>query len=146
MSDAREQANQAADRMRDELLTTLQELDRRRLRATDWRYQLEAHQQTLFIAAAAVVGAVALGVGLAVARHQVAKRRRVQRRWKALGRAWHHPERLATRSDDAAPLQQLLRKALVAFGVALAARAGKRAAASMVPGRPKRPAGEPYLQ
>jgi hypothetical protein len=144
MSDAREQANQAADRVRDDLLTTLKELDRRRLQATDWRYQVQAHQRTLLIAGAAVVGVVALGVGLAVARRQVARHRHVQRRWEALGRAWNHPERIATRADDAPGLQQLLRKALLAFGVALASRAGKRAAVSMVPTRPRQP-GEPYL-
>ena len=144
MSDAREQANQAADRVRDDLLTTLKELDRRRLQAADWRYQLQTHQRTVLIAATAVVGVVALGVGLAVARRQVTRHRQVRRRWEALGRAWNHPERLASRADDAPGLQQLLRKALLAFGVALASRVGKRAAVSMVPTTPRRP-GEPYL-
>lgn len=144
MSDAREQANQAADRVRDDLLTTLKELDRRRLQATDWRYQVQAHQGALLAAATVVVGVVAVGIGLAVARRQIAKHRHVQRRWEALGRAWKHPERLATRAEDAPGFQKLLRKALLAFGVALASRAGKRAAVSMVPTRPRRP-GEPYL-
>jgi hypothetical protein len=144
MSDAREQANQAADRMRDDLLTTLKELDRRRLQATDWRYQLQAHQRTLLLTASAVVGVVALGVGLIVVRRQVAHRRQVRRRWEAVGRAWNHPERIATRADDAPGLQQFFRKALLAFGLALATRAGKRAATSMVPTRPRQP-GDPYL-
>jgi hypothetical protein len=144
MSDAREQANQAADRVRDDLLTTLKELDRRRLRATDWRFQVQAHQRTLLIAASAVAGVVVLGVGMTMARRQVAVRRRTRRRWEAMGRAWTHPERVATRADDAPGIQQLLRKALLAFGVALLSRAGKRAAVSMVPTKPRRP-GEPYL-
>jgi hypothetical protein len=144
MSDAREQANQAADRMRDDLLTTLKELDRRRLQATDWRYQVQAHQGPLIVAVSAVVGVVLLGVGLVVVRRQMARRRQVRRRWEALGRAWKHPERVATRADDAPGVQRLLRKALLAFGVALATRAGKRAAVSMVPTTPRRP-GEPYL-
>ena len=50
----------------------------------------------------------------------------------------------ATRADDAPGLQKLLTKALLAFAVALATRAGKRAAVSMVPTTPRRP-GEPYL-
>jgi len=144
MSGAREQANQAADRMRDDLLTTLKELDRRRLQATDWRYQVQAHQGALIIAASAVAGVVALGVGLVVARRKMAARHQVQRRWKALDRAWSHPERVATRADDTPGFQRLLRKALLAFAVALATRAGKRAAVSMVPAQPRRP-GEPYL-
>ncbi|HYV46381.1 MAG TPA: hypothetical protein VFA20_16040 [Myxococcaceae bacterium] len=144
MSDAREQANVAADRMRDDLLTTLKELDRRRLQATDWRYQVQAHQGTLIIAASAVAGVVALGVGLVMVRRHLTARRQVRRRWEALGRAWKHPERIATRADDAPGYQQLLRKALLAFGVALATRAGKRAAVSMVPTKPRQP-GEPYL-
>jgi len=144
MSDAREQANQAADRVRDDLLTTLKELDRRRLQAADWRYQVQTHQRALIIAGSVVVGAVALGVGLMVARRQRAGRHQVQRRWKALGRAWNHPERVATKADDAPGFQQLLRKVLLAFGVALASRVGKRAAVSMVPTKPRRP-GEPYL-
>jgi hypothetical protein len=145
MSDAREQADQAADRVRDELLTTLVELDRRRTQVTDWRYQLDAHRRTLTIVGACVAGLVVGGVGIAVARRQVTRRRVVRRRWDALGRAWKHPERVATRADDAPGWQQLLRKAILAFGVALATRAGKRAATSMVPTSPKRPPGEPYL-
>lgn len=144
MSDAREQADQAADRMRDDLLTTLKELDRRRVRATDWSYQFQAHQRGLLIAAAAAAGVVLLGVGLVVTRRQIAGRRRVRHRWEALGRAWSHPERVATRADDAPGVQQLLRKALLAFGLALATSAAKRAAVSMVPTKPRQP-GEPYL-
>lgn len=145
MSDAREQADRAADRVRDELLTTLAELDRRRTQVTDWRYQLGAHQRTVTIVGACVAGLVIGGVGIAIARHQFARRHRVQRRWEALERAWKHPDRVATRAGDAPGWQQLLRKALLAFGVALASRAGKRAATSMVPTSAKRPPGEPYL-
>ena len=144
MSDAREQADQAADRMREDLLTTLKELDRRRVRATDWRQQFEEHQGALLITAGAVVAAVALGVGLIVTRRRVAVRRRVRRRWEAVGRAWSHPERLATRAKDAPGVELLIRKALLAFGVALATRAAKRAAVSMVPEKSRQP-GEPYL-
>jgi len=146
MSDAREQANQAADRVRDELLTTLAELDRRRIQATDWRYQAGAHRTALTIIGASVAGLVVAGVSLVVARRQIARRRRVQRRWAALARAWKHPERVATRAHDAPGWQQLLRKTILAFGVTLAVRAAKRAATSMVPTSPKHPPGEPYLQ
>ncbi|HEY8210768.1 MAG TPA: hypothetical protein VIG99_24965 [Myxococcaceae bacterium] len=144
MSDAREQAEQAADRMRDDLLTTLKELDRRRVRATDWHYQFQEHQRGLLIGVVAVAGVVALGVGLAINRRRTTGRRRANRRWEALGRVWKHPERLATRADGAPAMQQILRKALLAFGVALATRAAKRAAVSVVPTRPGQP-GEPYL-
>jgi len=145
MSDAREQANHAADRVRDELLTTLAELDRRRIQATDWRYQVGAHRTAFTIAGASVAGLVVVGVSIAVARRQIARRRRVQRRWAALARAWKHPERVATRADDAPGWQQILRKAILAFGVTMAAQAARRAATSMVPTSPKRPPGEPYL-
>ncbi|HVE85567.1 MAG TPA: hypothetical protein VND93_22090 [Myxococcales bacterium] len=145
MSNTREQADQAADRVRDELLTTLEELDRRRLKATDWRFQMDQHRPQLLIAAAGAASLVVAVVGLIIARRRVARRRRVRRRWDAVQRAWEHPERIASRAGDAPGLQQLARKVLVAFGVALAARAGKRAAAAMVPTTPKRPPGEPYM-
>ena len=52
MNDAREQAERSADRIRAELLATLRELNRRRHRAFDLRYQLGKH----FFLLAAIAG------------------------------------------------------------------------------------------
>ncbi len=81
MNHAMEQAGQTADRIRDELLRTLEELERRRQRAKDWRAQLRQHRALVLGAA----GILLLGVGANIALVVWANRRRARRlpaRWR----------------------------------------------------------------
>jgi len=68
MNAAREQADRAADRIRSELLATLGELDRRRRRAFDVKYQAKQHFTLVMAVAGCAVAAVGIGVALAIAR------------------------------------------------------------------------------
>lgn len=137
MSDAREQTERTADRIRDELLTTLKELDRRRLQATDVRFQLQQHVDLLIV----VGGGIALlaGAGIALVTYQRATRekRLTKQRVKSLRRAWQHPERLATKAEDKPMPMQVGRKVLTAFLVAMGTQLAKRAAFQIVPRNPQ---------
>ena len=61
----REQVERTADRIRDELRLTLEELERRRERVLDVRYQASRHQD--LIVGAAITAAVLTGIGVGVA-------------------------------------------------------------------------------
>lgn len=137
---AREQVEHTADRIRDELLLTLSELERRRERVLDVRYQASQHQDLLIGLGVAAIAMVGVGVGIGVwrARHRqqlLAKKRRL-----ALHRAWEHPERLATRADQAPLSVELGRKLVVIFGSALASAVAKNAVRGLVPPRQGTPA------
>ncbi|SEL37242.1 hypothetical protein SAMN05444354_105351 [Stigmatella aurantiaca] len=139
-NNAREQVERTADRIRDELLLTLSELERRRERVMDVRYHASQHQDLLIGLGVAAVAAVGIGVGIGVwrVRHRqqiLAKKRRL-----ALHRAWEHPERLATRADQAPLSVELGRKLVVIFGSALATAVAKNAVRGLVPPRQGTPA------
>lgn len=144
MSDAREQADQAADRLRDGLLTTLKELDRRRQRATDLRYQVQQHRTALVLTAGGVVAVVGSLVALAQVRGRRRYHHRFQRRWEGLRRAWEHPDRVATQADEAPFLGQLMKKLVLAVGVAFGTQLIKRSAVKLVPAKTRHPS-EPYV-
>jgi len=134
MSDSREQIEKTADRIRDELLTTLKELDRRRHDATDLHHQFEAHIDTLVMVG--VGAAVLLGVGLgAMAVSRRSKRKHVlKRRARAMVRAWEHPDRLATKAKDRPLPVELGRKVLTTVVMAFATRYAKQFADSVMGG------------
>ncbi|ADO68752.1 hypothetical protein [Stigmatella aurantiaca] len=137
---AREQVEHTADRIRDELLLTLGELERRRERVMDVRYQASQHQGLLIGMGIAAVTLVGVGVGIGVwrARHRdqlLARKRRM-----ALQRAWHHPDRLATRTEHSPLSVELGRKLVVIFGSALATAVAKNAVQGLVPSRGAAPA------
>ncbi len=95
VSDAIDQAGQTADRLREELLRTLGELERRGQQAMDWRVQLRRHG-TQFVAAAAILSlGMGVNVGLAYWSRQRHARHLTEQRRRALARTWRHPERLA---------------------------------------------------
>jgi hypothetical protein len=137
---AREQVEKTADRIRDELMLTLEELDRRRERVMDVRYQASRHRTLLKGAAVATLVVTGVGVGVAIwrARHRqllLAKKRR-----RALKRAWDHPDRLATRAEQAPFAVELGKKLVMIFGTALATRIAKSSVQSLVPQRGSVPA------
>jgi hypothetical protein len=86
-----EQAAQSADRVREELLRTLEALDERRRQATDLQLQWQANRVYLLEAALAVAAVVTGAKLLSVWR----RRHLPQRRRRALERGWNHPERVA---------------------------------------------------
>lgn len=133
--DERTQVEHTADRIRDELLLTLEELDRRRARAMDVRYQLSSHRDLLMMAggAALMLAGVGLGVSIWRARHRqelLAKKRR-----KAFERAWQNPDRVASSAEQRPLSVELGRKLVLIFGTALATSIAKNSVATLVPQR-----------
>ncbi|WP_375755065.1 hypothetical protein [Corallococcus exercitus] len=131
----REQVEHTADRIRDELLLTLEELDRRRTRATDVRYHVNQHRDLLVTMGAAALVAVGLGVGIAIyrARHHDERVRRQRR--KALERAWAHPDRVATSIEDKPLGAELGRKVVMIFATSLATAVARNSIQTLVPSR-----------
>ncbi|WP_375742412.1 hypothetical protein NR800_25105 [Corallococcus interemptor] len=131
----REQVEQTADRIRDELLLTLEELDRRRTRATDVRYHVNQNKDLLMTVGAAALVVVGLGVGLAIyrARHHDERVRRQRR--KALERAWAHPDRVATSIEDKPLGAELGRKVVMIFATSLATAVARNSIQTLVPSR-----------
>ena len=86
MNHAVEQAGQAADRIREELLRTLEELERRSQRAMDWRTQLRQHRAIALGAAGALVLGVGANIALAVWANRRHARRLPSRRREAVTR------------------------------------------------------------
>lgn len=131
----REQVERTADRIRDELLLTLEELDRRRDRMLDVRYQAMRHRDLLV--GAAITAAVLTGVGLGIAvwrarhRQQILARHRV----KAVQRAWQHPDRVASSAEQRPFPVELGRKLVLIFATALATRIAKNSVQVLVPQR-----------
>lgn len=133
--DAREQVERTADRIRDELLLTLEELDRRRERVMNVRYQATQHRDLLVAAGAAVLVLAGAGVGYAIyrARHRDELLRRKRR--KALERAWNHPERLANTAEDRPLSTELGRKLVMIFATSLASAVARNSMRTLVPAR-----------
>lgn len=138
---SREQAEKAANRIRDELAHTVDELERRREHVTDvralWR---ENSERVITAGIVAIAAATTLGLvyfALRPWREERALRRYKQQRRRALYRAWAHPERLAVRARDRAPPSAIGRKVLVSFlaglGGAMANNASRRLAHRTLP-------------
>jgi len=131
---SREQVEKTADRLRVELLATLEELERRRQSAMDVRQQLANH-----VGLAAGVGAAVLallGGTLAVSLVRRRNRRALGTRERLRGfiRAWEHPDWLARKTQNESPLPAAMarRMALTAASV-VAAQAAKQATRSLLP-------------
>jgi hypothetical protein len=148
MSD-REKVEKTADRLRDELMLTLEELERRRERALDMRYQLrqalEQNRELLIKAGGVALGLVVVGMGWSAwrARHReeiVWKHRR-----EALRRAWEHPDRLASHAEERPVGIELGRKLVLIFATTLASALAKSAVRSLVPGSANEPRKEGLL-
>jgi len=130
---AREQVEKTADRIRDELMLTLEELDRRRDRMMDVRYQASRHQDLIKAAAIAALVVTGMGVGMAVWRSHYRQHHLAQRRVKAVRRAWNHPDRLATRASQRPFAVEMGQKLIMIFGTALATSIAKSSVQSLVP-------------
>ncbi len=133
MSEPLAQIERSADRIRGELVETLQELDRRRQRAMDVRYQLSKHIGLVMGAAAAVVGLVAAGVVVQQVRSKTARTRRARDRARGLMRAWDHPRQIANqRPGHSLPVEVARRVTLIVVS-ALATQLAHRAAQRYLP-------------
>ncbi|NTX11210.1 hypothetical protein HUA76_10460 [Myxococcus sp. CA056] len=133
--DDREQVEQTADRIRDELLLTLEELDRRRGRALDVRYQVKQHTGALVAAGAVAMVLVGAGVGLAIYRSRHRGEVLRKKRRKALQRAWAHPDQLASSADQRPVGAELGRKLILIFATTLATAVAKNSVKTLVPAR-----------
>jgi len=133
----REQVEKTADRLRDELLLTIEELERRRERALDVRYQvghaLEKNKDLLLKAGGVMLGLMVVSAGYSwwKARH------REELLWKhrarAVRRAWEHPDRVASQAEERPVPFELGRKLVFIFATTLASAMAKRAVKSLVP-------------
>jgi hypothetical protein len=135
----REQVERTADRIRDELLLTLEELDRRRDRMLDIRYQAMRHRD--FLVGAAITAAVLTGVGLGVAMWRARHRQQIlaRHRMRAVKRAWQHPDRVASSAEQRPLPVELGRKLVIIFASALATRIAKNSVQTLVPQRRAEP-------
>jgi hypothetical protein len=133
MTDGRLQIGRAADRIRDELASTLSELDRRRHVAMDFRYQVKEHLPWL----AAAVGGLALLAGGGFAWWRAQRRRDrghlFQDRLRGFVRAWEHPKRIAARDVSRSLPVELARKAAIGFVVAAVSQVARRSAQRLLP-------------
>jgi hypothetical protein len=124
------QIQKTADRLRDEFLVTLRELDRRRQRAMDVRGLMRENRRVLIAAGAGLAAVVVVIIGTSVALSRSRESRLGERRVQSLVRAWKNPERIATRAKDrprsVGLLLGLLKVAAVAAGTQLLRRAVKR--------------------
>ncbi|WP_434384421.1 hypothetical protein [Melittangium boletus] len=133
----REQVERTADRLRDELMLTLQELDRRRERALDMKFQLrqllERNRDVLFKLGAGALTAVAVGVGWSVLSGRRRERVVWARRGHAMRRAWRNPDQVATGAPQRPFPIELGHKLLLIFGGALATALARNAVQTLVP-------------
>jgi hypothetical protein len=129
------QVVQTADRLRDGLLVTLRELDRRAHRAFDVRTLLRENRRVVIAAGAGLVAVVVVIIGASAAVSRSRDSRANARRRQGLRRAWDHPERLAPRSSVprlAGTMVSLLAIVGLAAGARLLRRRVQRA---LPPGR-----------
>jgi len=136
---ARAQVEKTADRIRDELMLTLEELDRRRDRVTSVSYQVSRHHDLIVGAAIAALVVTGVGVGIAAWRASYRRHHMAQRRMTAVKRAWNHPDRLATRAEQRPFAVEMGKKLIMIFGTALATNIAKSSVQGLVPQRNAQP-------
>jgi hypothetical protein len=128
-ADPQPQVEQTADRLRNEFLVTLRELDRRRHRAMDVRGLMRDNRRVLIAAGAGLAAVILVVVGTTVALSRSRRARLPSRRMQGMRRAWEHPDRLASRPETRplGLLSSLLKIAVVAAGSQLIRRTVQRA-------------------
>lgn len=134
----REQIEKAADRLREELLLTLHELDRRREEAFSVRAvraSLSRHRRELELVIAGAVIVAGGVIAIAVSRRQFRRHHPARYRLRAFERAWEHPERIATRASDRPMGEMIARKVLMASLATLGAQIGKRLVRDLLPAK-----------
>ena len=128
LSEERDEYGAAADRVRDELLRTLRELDRRKEQWLGYKDQV-IHNRSLWIAVG-VIGGIAAAAALLGS--VLARKRRERKVWiyrrDALVRAWRHPRRVATQREQRPALAELGMKVAMTFALAMAKRLASRSA------------------
>ena len=133
----REQVEKTADRLRDELLLTLEELDRRRERALDVKYQVrqavEKNRDVLIQAGGVALALAVVGMGVSWWRARHREELLWKHRAQAARRAWEHPDRVASRAEERPVGLELGRKLVLIFVSTLASAMAKRAVQSLVP-------------
>lgn len=148
MSD-REKVEKTADRLRDELLLTLEELERRRERALDVKYHLsqalEKNRELLLKVAGVALGLAVVGLGYSAWRARHREELLWKHRWLALRRAWEHPDRVASHAEERPVGVELGRRLVLIFTTTLASALAKSAVRSLVPARSDEPQGEGHL-
>lgn len=140
MSERREQIEKTADRIREELLVTLQELDRRRTEEMSVGVQVRKHAVAAGSVAAGAVALLGGAFAYTAYRARNRERLRLERRLEALKRAWKHPERLAVRSEDRPLPVELAKKLGLALGLAFGTQLAKRTAELLLPVAARQPA------
>lgn len=125
------QAAKTADRLRDEFLVTLRELDRRAHRAMDVRTLLRENRRVVIAAGAGLAAVVVVIIATSVALSRSRDSHLASRRLEGLRRAWENPERIARRraqlSRPVRLLAAVLKLAAVAAGTQLVRRTVQRA-------------------
>jgi hypothetical protein len=131
---SREQVERTADRLRLELMATLEELERRRQAAMDVRQQLTDH---LGLVAGVGVGALILtstAMGFAWIRRRNRRAAGLRERVRGFIRAWEHPDRVAARGkDDRRFSTELARRMAFTAATALTSQLARRAGRSLLP-------------
>jgi hypothetical protein len=125
MSEALSQAEQTADRVRAELLRTLEELERRREHLTDWRALFRANQPVLLAAGGVLAAAVLARVGYRLYERRRWGSHRNHLRLKAAERAWARPQDVARR-ERRSWAGTIVLAALGAFATTVASATGRR--------------------
>ncbi|HEX5749405.1 MAG TPA: hypothetical protein VFZ09_24465 [Archangium sp.] len=142
----REQVEKTADRLRDELLLTLEELDRRRERALDVKFQVrkavEKNRDVLIQAGGVALGLAVVGMGYSWWRARHREELLWKHRAEAVRRAWEHPDRVASRAEDRPVPIELGRKLVFIFVSTLASAMARRAVQSLLPPAEQTPAPE----
>ena len=126
MTGARDQTERAADRIRSELMSTLQELDRRRHLVLDLRYQARQHFTATMILTAGALVATGAGVTIAIVRARHRRANLFSERIAGLLRAWENPNRIASPATSPRLLTEVARNLAVALAAALAAQLVRR--------------------
>lgn len=146
----REQVEKTADRLRDELLLTIEELERRRERALDVRYQLrhaiERNRELLLRVGGVTLGLLVVGLGYSAWRSRHREELMWKHRRQALKRAWEHPDRVASHAEERPVGLELGRKLVLIFATSLASALAKSAARSLVPESSEQPRKEGLLR
>jgi len=133
MNAAREQADRAADRIRSELLATLGQLDRRRRRAFDLKYQAEQHFTLVMAVAGCAVAAAGIGVALAIARARSRRESSFGARLRELTQAWKAPEPLEDSGSFPVVSAAAARKLATVVAVTFAAQLARWGAQRLLP-------------
>lgn len=124
--DERKELERRADLIRSRLATTLEALDTRRHELLDPRYQFREHARGTIVAAVGVVVSLIGGLAAAYYHSRETARHPFRTRWRALVRAWQHPERLAVRSPERPFIVRFFEKAVLALVSAGASRMMRR--------------------